>query len=72
LIPTLKLWEFYCIDVDKTVQRFKQTVLKGKHHPVSPSKTKNLELKVVPSLSYERHAAILNIETAVQMFNVER
>jgi len=72
LIPSLNLWEFFCVDVDKTIERFKQAVLKSKKPPLSPSKTKTLELKVLPSLTYERNAATLNIEAAVLMFNIER
>jgi glycogen debranching enzyme len=72
LIPSLKLWEFFCVDVEVVVEQFKKAVMKSKKRRLSLELIRDLKLQVNPSAKYERNAATLDIDTAVKMFNIER
>ncbi|XP_048587758.1 glycogen debranching enzyme-like isoform X2 [Nematostella vectensis] len=71
LIPSLKLWEFFCVDIEKTIQKFKTTVVKP-HQKIPPHQLMPKELCVRPNPAYRRNSALVDLDLAVKLFNVHR
>ena len=72
IFPKLKLWEFFCVDVEKTVEQFRHALLKAKRPESNSSTHDGPPLEVHATKSYQRFSARIDMEKAVEKFNTER
>ena len=73
VLPKLRLWEFFCVDVKKLVDQFRNAMLRAKRPVGSPSKVDHgPALKVTNGTSYQRFSASIDMEKALEKFNKER
>ncbi|XP_019631265.1 PREDICTED: glycogen debranching enzyme-like isoform X1 [Branchiostoma belcheri] len=71
VLPELKLWEFYCADVEDLVQQFKEACEEvGNALPEAGSK--KYQLTVVQDPAYRRLMSSVDLGRALTIFNVER
>ncbi|CAH1243859.1 AGL, partial [Branchiostoma lanceolatum] len=71
VLPELKLWEFYCADVDDLVQQFKEACEEvGDALPEAGGK--KYQLTVVQDPAYRRLMSSVDLGRALTIFNVER
>ena len=66
------MWEFFGVDVEKTVEEFKNAVLKKKRHTSPMSNYEGSTLRLNPGTIYQRFSGTVDIEEALHMFNIER
>ena len=72
VLPKLRLWEFFCVDVDKTVDQFRNAMLRAKRPAGDHSKHDGPPLKVTTGTLYERFSGTIDMVKALEKFNKER
>lgn len=72
ILPELRLWEFFCVNVEKTVEQFRLALLKAKRPQSTTSKPDSAPLEVITAESYQRLSATIDMEKALKKFNRER
>lgn len=72
VLPKLRLWEFFCVDVEKTVDQFRNAMLRAKRPVSGPSKHDGPPLKVTTGTFSERFSATIDMAKALEKFNKER
>lgn len=60
------------MDVKKTVDQFRNAMLKAKRPATGPSKLDGPALKVTTGTSYQRFSATIDMAKALEKFNKER
>jgi len=72
VLPKLRLWEFFCVNVEKTVEQFRHAVLKAGRPASASSKPDGPPLKVTTGPLYQRFSATIDLAKALEKFNKER
>lgn len=69
ILPRERLWEFFCVDVEAVVSEFRSTVyrLNGGQHPRPVGRW----LEVTQDKQYRRLGAGVDINTTLELFNIE-
>ena len=71
-MPKLRLWEFFGVNVEKTVEQFRHALLKARKPASGSSKPDGPPLKVTTGASYQRFSATIDMAKALEKFNKER
>ena len=72
VLPKLRLWEFFSVDVKKTVEQFRRDVLNSGGPAGASSSTDSPPLKLTTGKSYQRFSATVDLAKALEKFNKER
>ena len=72
VLPKLKLWEFFSVDVKKTVEQFRRDVLNSGGPASASSSADGSPLKLTTGKSYQRFSATVDLAKALEKFNRER
>ena len=72
VLPNLKLWEFFSVDIEKTVEQFRHAVLHSRGPAGTSSKLDGPSLKLKTGNSYQRFSATVDMAKALEKFNKER
>lgn len=70
MLPSAKLWEYYCVDVEVIVSGFRQSVYKlngGEHH-----RPEGKQLTIYQDPQYRRLGSTVNANLTMELFNVYR
>jgi glycogen debranching enzyme len=65
ILPKLRLHEFYQLDVDRTVDQFKEHCLKNN------AKGKDGPLEIIQDPLYRRFGSTIDLDVAVNLFNAD-
>ena len=72
VLPKLRLWELFSVDVAKEVDQFRTAMLKVKKPGSGSLKHDEEPLELTVGPSYERFSATVDMVKAVAKFNRER
>ena len=66
VLPAAKLWEYFCVDIDTIVSEFRQKVNSSSNSAGGPSN----KLDIIQDPEYCRYGSSINIDMAMQLFNI--
>ncbi|XP_050533845.1 glycogen debranching enzyme isoform X3 [Daktulosphaira vitifoliae] len=72
LLPKIKIHELYQANVEKIITEFQEKVRTGPPPTVNKSLNKNEEITLIPDKEFRRLAAIIDMDKALEIYNIYR
>ena len=70
VLPSAKLWEYFCVDVDAIVSEFRQNIYKSKSSGKPAGIPCNKSLDIIQDPEYHRFGSSIDGDVAMEIFNV--